>query len=361
MADSRLLIEIDGDAIADADLHALVDIQVEEATSEADAATLTAQAVPGADGEWTSLLDPLIAPRTPLAVQVTHGDASYRFEGLSTEAAWDIDAEGASRLTIKAVDRTLELDLEEKVVAWPGTSESAVAEAIFASYGMSAEVESTPSGPDPDVHVLLQRASDWAFLRSLATRWGYVTYVESSDGRTTGHFHSIDPLADPQGELALGFGGDALRVKAQAQLAAGQKVMAQRIPALSDAAQEGEATGDDRSQGQTSLAGQATILLAPVDVRGEVEPLATATGLARESAFAMRLRVEIDTAGVGLMVRARRTMLIRGLGSVVSGLYLVERVRHIISVDGHRQQIELVRNALGLTGDEPFGGGGLLP
>lgn len=361
MADTQLLIELDGDAIANEDLHDLVDIQVEEATSEADAATLTARVVPGADGEWTSLLDPLVTPRTPLVVQVTRGDVSYRFEGLSTEASWEIDAEASSRLTVKAVDRTLELDLEEKVVPWPGTSESAIAEAIFSGHGMGAQVESTPSGPDPDVHVLIQRASDWAFVRSLATHWGYATYLESADGRTTGHFHPIDPLQDPQGELALGFGGDALRVEAQAQLVAGQNVRAQRIPLLSDTPQSGEATGDDQAQGQMSLAGQTTLLLAPVDVDGEVEPLAAATGLARESAFGVALSVEIDTAGAGLMLRAKRTVLVKGLGSALSGRYLVERVRHLLSVDSHRQQLQLTRNALGLKGDEPFGTGGLLP
>lgn len=362
MPDTQLLIELDGDAVADEDLHAFVDIQVEEATHHADAATLTVSLVPGADGEWTSLLDPLVSARTPVAVQVSRGDVVYRFEGLSTEASWSIDAEGASQLTIKAVDRTLELDLEEKVVAWPGTAESAVAEAIFAAYGMSPDVESTPAAPDPDVHVLIQRATDWAFLRSLAARWGYVTFLESADGRTTGHFHPLDPLADPQGELALGFGGDALKVQAQAGLVAGQNVRAERIPPLSDTAQSGVASGDDESQGETSLGGQVTVLLAPDDVDGEIEPLAAATGLARGSAFAAQMDVEIDTAGVGLMLRARRTVLVKGLGSVLSGLYVVESVRHVLSVDSHRQQLRLTRNALGLTGDEAFGGsGGLLP
>jgi len=359
MADTRLLIELDGTAIGDEELQALLELQVEEATSDADAATLTATVAPGADGEWTSLLDPLVQPRTPLTVQVTRGDAVYRFEGLSTEASWDIDAEGSSRLTVKAVDRTLELDLEEKIVAWPGTSESAVAEAIFADHNMSAQVQATPSGPDPDVHVLIQRATDWGFLRSLAARWGYVVYLEADEGRTTGHFHRLDPLEDPQAELSLGFGGDALRVRAQAQLVAGLHVHAERIPALSDAAQTGDASGDDEAQGASSLAGQATVLLAPVDVDGEIEPLAAVTGLAHESAFGVRLSVELDTDGVDLLLRAKRTVLVKGLGSALSGLYLVERVRHVLAVDGHRQQIELTRNALGLTGDEPFGGGGL--
>jgi hypothetical protein len=359
MPDTRLKIEIDGDAVADEDLQQFLDVQVEESAEQADAATLVARIEPGSDGEWKSLLDPLVAPRTKLAVEITRGDVSYRFEGLSTEASWDIDAAGSSKLSVKAVDRTLELDLEEKVVAWPGTSESAIAEAIFSSYGLSANVESTPSGPDPDVHVLIQRASDLAFLRALATKWGYAVYLEAENGRVVGHFHPLDPLGDPQGELALGFGGDALSVHAQAQLNAGHSIHAERIPALSDTAQTGDSSGDDEAQGSTSFGGQATLLLTPDDVTGEVDPLATAQGLARRSAFAASLSAEVDTAGVGLMLRAKRTVLVKGLGSSLSGLYLVQRVRHVLGVDTHRQQLTLTRNALGLKGDEAFGNGGL--
>lgn len=363
MPDTQLLIELDGEAVAGEDLDQLLDVQVEEAFEEADAVTLVARVEPGADGEWTSLLDPLLTPQTPVAVEVSHGEASYRFDGLSTEAAFQFDAQGSSRLTAKAVDGTLQLDLEEKVVSWPGTSESGIAEAIFSSYGLDSEVEETPPGPDPDVHVLTQRCSDWAFVRSLATKWGYATYLESEAGAVVGHFHPLDPLAEPQGQLALGFGGDALRVEAQVDLVAGQRVQAARIPALSDAPLQAESAGDDESQGASSLAGQATVLLAPSDVWGEVEPLAAVTGLSRRSAFAARLSVEIDTLGVGLLLRAKRTVLVQGLGSSLSGLYLVERVRHVLGVDHHRQQLTLVRNALGLTGDEPFGEdfGGILP
>ena len=360
MPETRLLIEIDGDAVADQDLAQVGAVQAEEATEQADALMLAAQLQAGQDGEWTSLLDPLTAPRTKVAVQITRGDVLYRFEGLSTEASWQLDADGDSRLSVKAVDRTLELDAEEKVVAWPGTSDSGIAEAIFSSYGLSAEVEDTPDGPDPDVHVVLQRGTDWAFLRALAAKWGYAVYLESDGRRLTGHFHTLDPLADPQGELALGFGGDARKAHVEAKLVAGRRVKAARIPALSDTAQDGDATGDDQAQGSDSLAAQTTVLLAPTDVVGEVEPLAAATGLARDSAFAVQLTAEIDTDAVGLLLRARRPVLVKGLGSSLSGRYLVERVRHLVTTDRHVQQLTLARNALGLKGDEPFGGGGLL-
>jgi hypothetical protein len=349
MPDTTLRLEIDGTPVGADRLDRVLEVQAEEATDRADAATVSALVEPGPDGEWRSLLDPLATPRTPLVVELERGGVSYRFDGLSTQASWELDPDGRSRMTVKALDRTLELDSEEKVVAWPGTSDSGIAESIFADHGLRAHAESTPAAPDPDVHVVLQRATDWGFLRSLAAKWGYSVYLESEGGRTVGHFHPLEPLADPQGELLLGFGGQAGRARVEADLTGGQRVKAARIPVLSDAVDQGEAAGDDEAQGERSLAAQTTLLLSPADLDGEVEALAAATGLARSSAFAVRLNVDVDAAQAG-MLRARRTVLVKGLGSALSGPYLVERVRHRVELTEHRLELGLARNALGRGG-----------
>jgi hypothetical protein len=355
---TTLLVEIDGTELSTEDLESLVDVTVEEATDEADAATLVARVTPTPDGEWTSILDPLTAPRTPLVVQVVHGDVTYRFDGYSTEAAWTIDANGSSKITVKALDRTVELDAEEKVAAWPGTTDSGIAEAVFSSYGLTAEVETTPAAPDPDVHVVLQRGTDWAFVRALAHKWGYAAYLECDGEDVVGHFHPLDPLADPQAELSLAFGGDAYRVEVKADLIAGEAVTADRIPALSSSNQTSTSNGDDEPQGATSLGGQVAVLLAPTDVDGEVDPTEAANARARRSAFGATLTAEVATDHVGVLFRARRTALVKGLGTALSGRYLVSKVRHVVSLSGHAQHLTLTRNALGLTGDEPFESGG---
>jgi hypothetical protein len=361
MAHTTLLLEIDGTEVAAEDLEHLDEIQVEEATWEADAATLSAKLEPTDDGEWVSLLDPLVVPRTPLVVQLTRDGVVYRFDGYSTEATWEIDAEGASRLTVKAIDRSLDLDAEEKVVGWPGASDSTIASSIFAAYGMSPDVTDTPAGPDPDVHVAFQRGTDWAFLRALAGKWGYVTYLDAAEHGVTGFFGPLDPTADPQAELALGFGGDAYKVSVEGSLTAGHRVKATRMPPLSDTPATGESAGDSQPQGRTPLGGAVTVLLTPSDVEGEVDPQEAADGLALRSAFGITLTAEVDTDRLGVLFRARRPVLAKGLGSTLSGQYLVEKVRHQVTLGSHRQRLTLRRNALGVTGAEPFGtlGGGL--
>ena len=360
MPDTRIIVELDGDQVSDDDLRALAEIQVEEAADAADAAALTAAVEAADDGSWTSLLDPLTTPETALAIEISHGDATYRFDGLSTQASWTIDPESASLLQVKALDHMLELDREEKIVAWSGTADSAIAESIFSTYGMSADVESDARRARP-------RRPRRAAARDrprLPARAGDASGATPSTWRaptagTTGHFAPIDPLADPQGQLSLAFGGDARRVQVDARLSAGRRVKAQRIPPLSDTAQSGDAAGDDQAQGSSSLGGVATVLLTPNEVDGEVDPASAAEGLARDAAFGVTLKAEIDTARVGLLVRARRTILVAGLGPQLSGRYLVQRVRHVVTLERHVQHLTLVRNALGLKGDEPFGGGGL--
>ncbi len=355
MPESSLTLQVAGRLIGPDAISSLVECQIEEAADAADAAVVVATVEAGADGEWTSILDPLTVPRSKLVVEVTRAGVTYRFEGASTEAQWSIKPGGSSQLTVKAVDRSLEMDDREKVAAWPGSSDSGIAEAIFANYGIATKVKDTPAGPDPDVHAAMQRGTDWAFLRALAAKWGYAAYLKAGGGRVTGHFHPLEPLADPQAELSFGYGMDAPEIKVEANLSGGQSVSATRFRPLSDAEQNATSRGDDQVQGNTSLGGRVDLLLSPADVDGEVDPEAVAQGLARDSAFSLTLSAAVDADTTGVMLRARRTVLVSGIGSQLSGLWLVRRVRHRVSLDGHLQDLTLVRNAVGLAGSERFG------
>ncbi|MFH8484337.1 hypothetical protein [Streptomyces longisporoflavus] len=357
MSPTVMLLEIDGTEAGRDALDAVIEVRAEEATDEADAATVTMRVDPDATGGWPSLLDPLVTPRTPLAVRLERDGRSYQFDGYSAEAVWDLDAEGHSTLTVKAIDRSLDLDRVEKAVAWPGQRDSAIAETIFTEHKLRAEVEPTPAGFDPDVHTVLQRGTDWSFVRELALKWGYVAYLEADEsGQVTGHFHPPAPLAEPQGELALGFGGDAHQARVRVDLLAGRRVIAHRLPPLAAVPVTAEAAGDDEAMAEVPLAAQVTELLTPRDVAGEVDVGQAATGRALRSAYGVTLTAALDTDRTGLLLRARRTVLVAGLGPVLSGGYLVDRVRHVVTLEAHRQEVTLRRNALGAAG---FGLGGL--
>lgn len=349
MSDSRLIIEVSGADVTDELLGAGARVEVEEALDDADAASISVGVAAGADGEWTSGLDDLTFPDAELSIGVSSADRSYSFAGLVAGATWTIDTDGASQLVVRAVDRTAEMDRVEQVVAWPGAADSTIASSIFAAYGFATVVEATPAGPDPTAYTPVQRGTDWAFLRSLAAKWGYATFVEVEGTRTVGHFRPINPLAAPSETLLLGFGGDSFIAEVEVEFSGG-RVRADRIPPLSDGVVSAEAQGEEQLQGSESLATAATTLLGPGDVEGEIEPAMATAGRARQRAFGVRLTATTDPIRRGPLLRARRTVDVKGLGSRLSGLYLVSRVRHQLSQDHHHQQVTLIRNALGAVG-----------
>lgn len=346
MANTTYKVEVSGRPLSASDLDGLLELQLEEATHEADAAVLTARLDADASGEWRSVLDGLVTPKTPLVVEIRRDGGTYRFEGLATEASWQVQAGGASRIVVKAVDRTLEMTLEEKVVAWR-TSDSAIADKILSSYGFRPDVKATPDKPDPDVHVVLQRATDLAFLRSLATKWGYVLYLEARQGQVAAAFKPLDPTASTQADLALGFGGAAASVSVDARLLAGRDVKTARIAPLTSTVTKGGDSGKADPQGNRSFGGRSVTLLSPAEIDGEIDPSEATKALARGSAFALTLDAELDPVRVDALLRARRTVDVRGLGLPLSGTYLVERVRHRVTPDEHVQTVTLARNALG--------------
>ena len=72
------------------------------------------------------------------------------------------------------------------------------------------------------------------------------------------------------------------------------------------------------------------------------------------SAWAIIAEGELNAAVYEGILRAKRTVNVRGAGSLYSGTYHVNRVLHTFSGDGYTQRFELRRNAIGLTGAEDF-------
>jgi hypothetical protein len=79
-----------------------------------------------------------------------------------------------------------------------------------------------------------------------------------------------------------------------------------------------------------------------------------AQGVVDRSTWAISAEGELNTVAYGGLLRAKRTVLVRGAGSLYSGTYFVERVLHTFTGSGYTQRFTLKRNALGLTGAEDF-------
>jgi hypothetical protein len=331
---TRVAVTVAGRPLSGADLDAVVQLQVEEAAEEPDAAVITTRLEPGSDGAWAGALDRARRTRAPLVVELQHPSGSYRLSGRVAQAAWTLDVDAGSTLTVKALDRVLDLDAEERVRAWPGMSDSDIAEAIYGEHGLRADVERTPPAADADTHVALQRSTDWRFLQSLARKWGWSAYVESSAAADVGHFRRVAASA-PTATLVVGRATGVARVEATADLLAAQRVRLSRLPVLATAA----------SGGDSGRPAARTALLTGGEVDGEVDPEAVARGWAARSDAGLRVTADVETALAGVLLRARRTVRLQGAGDALTGDYLVERVRHVVDPGGHRQRVVLRRPA----------------
>ena len=82
---------------------------------------------------------------------------------------------------------------------------------------------------------------------------------------------------------------------------------------------------------------------------------AEATAATDAARFAIELRAELDPALYRGLLRARRPVLVRGVGRRFSGVFYVESVRTTLENATLTQTFVARRNATGQTGGESFG------
>jgi phage protein D len=79
-----------------------------------------------------------------------------------------------STLEVWGQDGSVLMNREEKVRPFPDMSDSDAAQQVFADYGFTADVETSPTQHLERRHLLMQRSSDIQFLKLLARRNGFL-------------------------------------------------------------------------------------------------------------------------------------------------------------------------------------------
>jgi phage protein D len=355
-------------APASPDLVAAVQqIEVEDHAEMADMMRLRI-AIGGKNGcsGWNVLDDDALRRLSPISVGVTIGSGPTQtiLTAYVTELNADLSNQpGQSMLNVVAMDATLLMTLEERVRRWPDMADSDIATAIFTdrAYGFTPVVDPTKYTRREEDETVMQRGHDIQFLKQLAARSGFECFVETNTrtGRIEGHFHK-PRLDDPQGVLSVNLGEDTNvntlsfrydTTRPAAAAASGvdpetrehQPVLAERTR-LTDL---GRAPAGPDERRRRVLLGQTALLRS-----GELQTLAQAT--ADRTAFAIVAEGDLNTVAYGSVLRAKRTVLVRGAGKTFNGTYYVDRVLHTLSGNGYRQAFSLKRNATQVTGRESF-------
>lgn len=357
MPETTTRITVGGKPLLDADLIRIQSVDLTETMgSQTQVGIVTSVDVDNAS-QWTSPLDSLVKAFAPFEIRLKRENAELRVPARAMSASWSLAAGGQSTLTIAGFDASADLDRTEREQTDGATmSDSAVARKIFQANHLGVDVDDTLA----TARAPYARTTDWKYLQTLAERNGFELFVEQRGDNLTGVFKKLNPLTGlgtptPPQTLALGYGTDGGSANVEIQLAASQNVQFTTPIKGSDGRQTTDNPGTGNAMGTQSLGGAVTVLRNRQDLNGKLQPADAARVMAERSAFAATLSVTLSSPDMPLL-RARRTVQVRGLGNTISGLWLVRSVRHSITPGGHTQAVTLVRNALG---DNQTSGGAL--
>ena len=369
-------ISFDGEDAADDIYENIIRLEVNEDIKKAASFMFRISIALQQDGEWSYLDDERfdLFKKVGIAFGFGQTDATPYFEGYIIHLAPHFDpAEELCYLEVRGMDATCLMNLEEKIETWADTSHSDIAGQLFGHYGITPEVASTATVHAETDNILVQKQTDIRFLKELAERDGYECYVGmTDDGQVKGFFKPYSLDTSPRPPLAVHFEGQTNLQSMDIQVAGNQPLSNSGWHLDLADKQIEEQPKDDYTVnllGQDSLSSltrsKVEALCSPKEAAGRVyqadrtnlDGTELEQGLQgrldRDSWF-IKARTTVSSEAYGHLIHARNLVPVKGLGTRYSGNYLVAAVTCVLA-DGHfEQQIELIRNAWGVTGDEPF-------
>lgn len=352
---------LNGTAVDDDFYTTLAKLDVEENADLPDAISFSLP-LSAQDGEVTFVADSRFAPFANVSVVATPDGGADQciFDGYVLNHKVHLQPGiTSSTLDVWGQDASVLMGIEDKVREWNGLTEADVAEQIFSEYQITpADANSNVPGPahTEDDHTLMQRGTDIDFLRRLARRGGRWCRVSCTDtpGKRTGLFAPPDLSGDPVATIdlndptvssvpSLDFYWDALRPSA---VAASQGSFTDSAPTgvVSDTSDSGLAPLDAQAL--------AAFVPQPVSVRltaaaDPAEMPDRAAAVLRDAGWFVRCEGKADLASLKTVLRVGTVVAVEGVGSLLSGPYLVWSVTHSISAQTHSMAFTLVRNAVG--------------
>ena len=325
------------------------------------------------DGDLSVVNEAGLQPFDNIAVVVTPEGSSpgCLFDGYVLSHKLHIEsAVKSSWLELYAQDASWLMSLEEKAREWADTTDATTASSIFSEYGIAPAPENSDDDSGvytEDAHTLMQRGTDFDFLRGLARRGGRLFRVNC--GTAAGARIGVFAKPNVESESVATFRPNDAEVPNVSKMDFEWDIMrptaAKASQALFTDPSENGASGDASDSGLASLderdlatfAGKSmqVILTTPADDAGQL--LRRAQAVLRESQWFARGSGEADLASLKTLLRAGDVATVETVGSVHSGKYLVWSVRHNIGQQSHKMSFQLVRNAMGPA---PSGAGGLL-
>jgi hypothetical protein len=243
-------------------------------------------------------------------------------------------------------DTTVAMNREEKVEVWSEVRDADVVTLIATQYALIPDVESTPAMHTQLKHSLVQRETDLRFVRRLARANGCHFWISADAlGLETAHFKR--PVLDgaPAATITVG-APETLRINWDVERAtstfSGQVDVGAK--SLIDASVPASPLTPLGGRPLLSIAPAARKILlgAPVDDLADLQ--ARNEGRLIESGFFVKANYTTTFQATQRVIRAHTLVELDGIGMRHSGTYFCSAVRHTINEEGHRMDLELIRN-----------------
>jgi hypothetical protein len=263
---------------------------------------------------------------------------------------------GMSTLTVTGTDVSIMLDLEEKEEKYENQPDFVIFTRLIATYAKFGLVPQPT--PTSNVPIMLQRIprqareTDLKFIQRMATRNGFVFYVEPvTFGVNKAYFGPEKRLGFPLPALSLNMGPstniDSLSFSQDGMAPVATKgtftepilKLTIPIPSLPSLKLPPLAS--------SPAPALRTVLLRDTSNKNAGEAASAAISAVTNSPDPVRGEGKIETVRYGNILRARKLVGVRGAGSSYDGNYYVSRVSHSIARGEYTQSFSLSREGTG--------------
>ncbi len=372
MPDPSYRVTLDGQPLEAEIVALLTRIEVRESDSDPTVCALRFNLSQSGEGEFAPLDNGIFNPAAKVGVEVEApgGNKTHMFAGFITHVRPHFEIiESSSYLEVLAMDAAVLMNAEERVATYPDSTDADAVEQVFGNYGITYQGQATNAQHEEKRQLLVQRSTDWELVQRLAKRNGYICYLEPdpTSGDVTAYFKPRGVKDTAQPDLALLREGPNLKwLDLQAVFTGPVRMVGAAIDpvkkrivrgdgsptldALGDGLLDGTVEDGLKGAGVTAATG---LIRDPYPLEAQIA--AQSGGGTDRALFAVEARGEVDPSLYRGLLRARRPVLIKGVGKTFVGTYWVRAVRTTIEEGVIAQTFVAERNAIGLSGKEDFG------
>lgn len=272
-------------------------------------------------------------------------------------------------IDIRGMDGTVLMNREEKLKAWKGKKDSAIARDIFTKeYQFTVNkdtLKDTNIDYKEDFSTTTQRETDIQFLRRLARRNGYECFVRNNEG----YFRPPQLSGKPQKLLAIQFGKETNLNYYKVEINGFKPTNVEMYHLDLFNKESLRVAINSTTQSKLGKSGASDVLTADVKPAKLVLKHSMANGQPVMQLMSQSLyddanwfvfgEGEINSIEYQDVLRARELVTIKGVGETYSGVYYVTKVKHVFTEGSYTQRFKVKRNAIFPDGSENFGSGSL--